>query len=328
MLTAPPERSREAQIAWEVQRRARVAVPAIAAGVLYELSSVTLSAVLKTAPTVGVVQAITPALNGVANPTRSPATDFVRYLSHHAFGQIAGSAMAAISVVLAVLALSFLYDAARFRRPETWPGARPLLMIGGGAYALLSVTREVVQAITTHSFAVGHNFSIRAVDHALTANPAQQVITYASLLAALALAVGIVATCLNAMRVGLISRPMGYGGFVVGVLFVLPLPLQILIALWMLLLGILLLGRWPRGDPPAWAAGEARPWPTAADLRAQRTAAGGGGGRGARGARGADSSRAAQKDQAAAPATDGPPEPTRPAQPSAAKRKRKRGARR
>jgi hypothetical protein len=34
--------------------------------------------------------------------------------------------------------------------------------------------------------------------------------------------------------------------------------------------GILLAGRLPGGDPPAWAAGQARPWPTQAEQRARR----------------------------------------------------------
>jgi len=31
---------------------------------------------------------------------------------------------------------------------------------------------------------------------------------------------------------------------------------------WFVYLGLLLLGRIPRGRPPAWASGEAMPWPT------------------------------------------------------------------
>ena len=37
-------------------------------------------------------------------------------------------------------------------------------------------------------------------------------------------------------------------------------------------MGILYLGRWPGGDPPAWAAGEPRPWPTQAERRTEREA--------------------------------------------------------
>ena len=54
--------------------------------------------------------------------------------------------------------------------------------------------------------------------------------------------------------------------------------LEIVPAFWMLGMGILFLGRWPNGDPPAWAAGEARPWPTQAERRAEREEQSAGGG--------------------------------------------------
>jgi hypothetical protein len=333
MLMGTEQRGKHDQIAWEVHRRARVAVPAVAAGVLYELSSITLSAALKKAPTVGALQSITPAVNsGQVDPRPGPGTAFVKYLSHNAFGQIAGSVMAAISVSLIVLALAFLYDASRFRRPQTWPFARPLLIFGGIGFAVLSVAHEAVQAVTTHSFAVGHDFSIAAADRAINGNAPQQVITYLSLLTALAFAAGFIITVINAMRTGLISRPLAYGGCLVAVLFVVPFPLQIIIALWMLMFGILLLGRWPRGDPAAWEAGEARPWPSSADQRAQRTADGQGSdkkrtGGGRRGGAVAAPAKKPMADRSVT-TTEAPPEPTRPAHPSSAKRKRKRGARR
>jgi hypothetical protein len=46
--------------------------------------------------------------------------------------------------------------------------------------------------------------------------------------------------------------------------------LQLIPTFWLVATGILLMERWPNGDPPAWAAGEARPWPTQAELRAKR----------------------------------------------------------
>ena len=30
---------------------------------------------------------------------------------------------------------------------------------------------------------------------------------------------------------------------------------------WLVALGVLFLGRWPRGVPPAWSTGRAQPWP-------------------------------------------------------------------
>jgi hypothetical protein len=46
--------------------------------------------------------------------------------------------------------------------------------------------------------------------------------------------------------------------------------LQLIPTFWLVATGILLMERYPNGDPPAWAAGEARPWPTQAELRAKR----------------------------------------------------------
>src|SRR5262249_51161832 len=45
--------------------------------------------------------------------------------------------------------------------------------------------------------------------------------------------------------------------------------LELVTAFWLVAMGILLMGRWPNGEPPAWAAGEARPWPSQAERRAE-----------------------------------------------------------
>src|SRR5205085_10372940 len=46
--------------------------------------------------------------------------------------------------------------------------------------------------------------------------------------------------------------------------------LEIVPAFWMVMLGILYGGRWHNGDPPAWPSGEARPWPSQAEMREAR----------------------------------------------------------
>jgi hypothetical protein len=323
MLIQPP-RTKEEQLRWELNRRARLAVLAIVGGVLYELSSVTLQSVFKASPTVGLVQGLTPALNGVINPTVSPRAPEVRFVSAHAFGLIASSAMAAVSVIFAVLVVGFLFDATRYRRPEAFPAAAPLVLFGGIGFALLSIVHEVASSIVTHNFATGHDFTNAAVDRALNTNTANVIITYVDLVVALAFGVGVVVVALNAMRAGLISRLLGIVGCIAGALFVLPLPLQIITALWLAGLGILLLGRWPGGDPPAWAAGEARPWPTQAELRAAKL----GGAEESSPVRGRAAPRSGGGSRAApTAAVEGPPEPTLPAHSSSNKRKRKRGPR-
>ena len=266
-----------AQLARESERRARLAVPSFAGGVLYFLSAIIVTATLSGAPTVGLVQGITPALRGEANPAVSPRAAEVKYISQHAFALIAGSTLKAISLIVLTLVVLLLLDATRFRRPQTWSAARPLVLVGGIALAAVSLLHQIAGAVQAHNFAVGHDFTSHAVDQALTQGAINVGSQYLDLLAALALTAGMIAVSINAIRVGLLTRWMGVIGIFSGVLIFLPIggaTLEIVPAFWLLAMGILYMGRWPNGEPPAWASGEARPWPTPAERRAEREAAG------------------------------------------------------
>src|SRR5271154_3528547 len=300
------------QVAREADRRNRLAVPAFAGGFLYLLSAIIISGTLKGAPTVGLLEGLAPALSGVANPGVSPRTPEVKFISHHAFPLIAGSTLAAIAIGSLTLILLLLVDATRFRRPQTWSAARPLVLAGGIAVAAVSVGLQVASAIETHNFVVGHDYSNHAVEQALTTGTANTIADYVDLLAGLALAAGMIATMINALRVGLLPRWMGILGMFTGLLIFLPIggaELQIVPAFWMVMMGIMYIGKWPNGEPPAWAAGEARPWPSRAQMRASSQA---GNGRAVPAAAGAGSVPAP-----ALPASGG----------SSRKRRRKRGAR-
>jgi len=76
----------------------------------------------------------------------------------------------------------------------------------------------------------------------------------------LGLAATLLYTCLWAMRVGLLTRFWGSLGMALGAAALLGLVLFLVI--WFIYFAVLLLGRLPGGRPPAWAAGEAIPWPT------------------------------------------------------------------
>jgi hypothetical protein len=261
------------QIASESERRARLGVPAFAGGFLYFLSAIIVTSTLSSAPTVGLLQGLAPALRGEADPAVSPRAVEVKYISHHAFGLIAGSVIKSIALVVLVLVLLLLLDATRFRRPETWSLTRPLVLVGGIGLAAINIAHQIVGSIRAHDFAVGHDFTAHAVEQALTKGAVNVGSQYLDLLAALALTAGMIVVSLNAIRVGLLTRWMGVIGIFSGILILLPIggaTLEIVPAFWMLGMGILYLGRWPNGDPPAWAAGEARPWPTQAERRAER----------------------------------------------------------
>jgi len=275
---ARDKKTRELQVEDELRRRTRLAVPAFAGGFLYLLSSIIISSTLNGAPTVGLIQGLTPALSGQASPIESPRTLEIKFVSHHALALVAGGALGAISFVVLVLILLLLADAAIYRRPETWSLARPFVLYGGIAVALATVGHEIVTAIETHHFAVSSNHSNRAAELALPPVQAPGGATsyefsnYIGLLASLALAAGMIGIVLNALRVGLLPRWMGILGMFTGILvsplqLVFGATLQIVPAFWMVMMGILYSGRWPKpagadsGDPPAWASGEARPWP-------------------------------------------------------------------
>jgi hypothetical protein len=295
------------QVAHESERRSALAVPAFAGGFLYLLGAIVISNTLDGAPTVGLLQGLGPALSGVANPAVSPRTAEVKFISHHAVTLIAGGALTAIAVVSLTLVLLLLLDATRFRRSQSWRAARPLVLYGGILVAVLTAARWPVSAIETHNFVVGHNHSNHAVERALTLGTANVLVEYVGQFAELALAAGIIGTMVNALRVGLIPRWMSVVGIFTGLLIFFPIggsEFQVVPAFWMVMMGVLYFGRWRNGDPPAWAAGEARPWPPQGRVRGAGSAGNG----------------------VAAAATV--PAPVRPASSgSSRKRRRKRGAR-
>ena len=219
----------------------------------------------------------------------SPRADEVKFISHHAFGLIAGSTLAAIAIVALTLVLLLLVDAAALP-PARAVARRPARSssTAGIAFAVVSLGHQIVGAIETHKFAVGHDFSNHAVDQALTKGTLNMIVVYLALISALALAGGTIVVSMNAQRVGLIPRWMGILGIFTGVLIFLPIggaQLQIVPAFWLVMMGVLFSGRWSKGDPPAWAAGEARPWPSAAQARAEREGGGQAGSRATAGGR-------------------------------------------
>jgi hypothetical protein len=81
------------------------------------------------------------------------------------------------------------------------------------------------------------------------------------------LAFALLYSCLYAMRAGLLTRFWGSLGMALGVAALLLLVQFTMI--WFIYFALLLLGRLPGGRPPAWAAGEAVPWPTPGEKAAE-----------------------------------------------------------
>jgi hypothetical protein len=269
------------RLALESERRGRLGVPAAAGGVLYLLSGIIVSAALKGIPSVGVLQGVAPALRGEPAPLVSPRAAEIRFQSHHSLDLMAASVLVGVAYAALALVLLFLLGATRLRRPQTSQLARTLVILGAVTVAVLNIVTQVVLAIQTHNFETGHDFSDRAVE-AVTHNGIYTVFGILIPLAGIVLAAGMIITMVGSVRVGLLPRWMGMVGGVSAVLLLLPIEqLDVITAFWLVSVGILLLGRLPGGDPPAWASGEAVPWPSPADRAA---GAGKGGGWRSRGA--------------------------------------------
>jgi hypothetical protein len=203
---------------------------------------------------------------------------------------IIGSVLQAVGLLALVWTLSFLFDAARARKPEMAPATRIAMLLGGVISAIGGIVYGVVIAVKAHQFVHSGSQTWDQFNHVAkgAALPTLQTLDIA---AQFALAVSIVLISLNAMRVGLLTRFMGYFGIVVGAAGMLLIgspPAAVLEIGWVLALGYLFSGRWPQGDPPAWRTGKAEPWPSAVEQREARMREGGarGGGRDGRDGRG------------------------------------------
>jgi hypothetical protein len=182
-----------------------------------------------------------------------------------------GSIVAALSLFALGWTLLWLWDAARARDSNLRPSFMGWIAVAGaGIQAVGVVVYAVAFGNAASDFVATGNQTYPEANHLLTGGVlvAGQIANYLGLLL---LAVSIVLISLNAMRVGLLTRFLGYLGIIAGVLTIIPLvPIPIVEAYFLLALAYLLSGRWPSGVPPAWSTGKAERWPSSAELRAAR----------------------------------------------------------
>jgi hypothetical protein len=314
----------QAALAWEAERRMPAGLAALAAALLTILGSVLNAVTLGKVPNyddriVTVTDALRLTVAGQPIPPGRLAAQAV-WIGQHATIPIVAAILYGLGSVLVFPPIAYLFRATRARRPELQQ--YPLVLAAAGAVAY-----GVGHIVSSLARFIGATHFVHAADH--TNSAAQDALggsTYlvgAIILQAGALALGFafVLICLNAMRVGLLTRFMGILGCIVGVTFVLPLDQQgIIRVFWLVALGALILGRWPTAIPKAWATGKAEPWPTQQQVREQREAAR------------AQGRPATTPAAPAAPASRAPKPPTAPrpepataqAHPASKKRKRKR----
>jgi hypothetical protein len=225
---------------------------------------------------------------------------------------IIGAVINAFGLTAFALSVGFLGVCARARREEMSAASRVSSIAGGVLAAISTIVYSVVIADKAHAFVTTGNQTYEEAHH-LTSGGGILVLPLLGQAGSLLLAIGVFFVALNAMRVGLLTRFMGYLGLFVGALVIFPIgsPVPVVQGFWLFGVALLLAGRWPSGMPAAWSTGRAEPWPSSAQLREQRAAGGRGGG----------SKQAPQKSKAPQAAVSAPVPTTRANTP---KRKRKK----
>jgi hypothetical protein len=194
---------------------------------------------------------------------------------------VIGAVINGLGLCAVAWTLSFLFEITRARNPDLKSFVRGVAIAGGILAALTAVVYAVLVAIKADQFVTHGEQTYEQANH-LTSSTAFVAVPLLGQVGALMLAVGFVLTALNAMRVGLLTRFMGYLGIFTGILVLFPIgsPVPIVQGFWLLALAYLFSGRWPTGVPPAWRSGRAERWPSSRQMREERMKAGGGRGGG------------------------------------------------
>jgi hypothetical protein len=279
--------SAEAQLQYEGRVRNRQAAIAVAAGLLVMAGAIV----------------------GLVGPHAKVNELTLGLITDHKRGYldvIAGVLNALFQIATAVT-IVFLFRCAKARRPDA-PAFMPILAIVGGALsAVCAIVNPIVLHAKVNTFV---STGAQTYDEAsrLTGGAGLLALQIGAQVGSLLLALAVVLIALQAMRVGLLPRPLGYVGIFAGVLILFPIIVVPVVQMgWLLAVAYLLTGRWAGGMPPAWRTGNAEPWPSSNEMRARRAAAAeearakrGGGAASRRGAAAGKRGAAAQKRGAAA----------------------------
>jgi hypothetical protein len=212
-----------------------------------------------------------------AQPPVSEATVTLITENQRATVDIIGAVLDFGGLLALAALLYWLHRIAQSRQP-TFKAATRWTAVGGAVIAaVMALVYTVLFTVKAHQFVTTGTQSYPEARHLFDSAVwfiPQLVLELGNLL----LAVGVVLVALSVMRVGLFPRMVGYAGVISGALFIIGVPVltPVIQGFWLVATAVLLAGRWPSGDPPAWQTGEAVPWtpmqrpPNERGTRAQR----------------------------------------------------------
>jgi hypothetical protein len=198
--------------------------------------------------------------------------DLLLSIDEQSGAYIASAIMSAVGTLLLVATFYYLFHAVTARGGGV-PRWFVYIVVGAPvAYAVSRVTYSVQAIDIADEFASGRPIRGEAGgDRASDISDISPVILALQTAGTVGVAFLFVMLPLRARRVGLLTPFMSMLGVIAGALIVFPFASisAVVQAFWLGALGALFLGRWPGGRGPAWESGEAEPWPTAAQRRAE-----------------------------------------------------------
>ncbi len=199
-------------------------------------------------------------LSGVHAPVNELTLDLIA-ASQRVTLDIVGAAFDMLGLIALGVLLYWLHRVSSARRPELKPLVRWLATVGACLSAVMAITYTIVVANKANEFVSSGNQGYPEANH-LTSSGLVVALPLLLELGTLLLAIGVVLTALSAMRVGLITRPVGYAGVIAGALFLFQIPVltPLIQGGFLAAVAVTLTRHWPQGDPPAWEAGVAVPW--------------------------------------------------------------------
>ena len=266
----------EAALAREEQGRTRAAAASIAAGAATLAGGIASTLVSQALPdepdqVVTLLPALSDGLTGREVP-RGILAQQVDWIGEHVLAQAAGGVLVSVAALLMLIPLRYLFLAIQARNPQLGRGGIVATVAGCLLAGIGFLVYTIAFSVDAADFADRSVQTSGAARDAISGS-AVQAATIIYQLGRFGLALALVILSLNAMRVGLFTRFFGILGIISGVLLVLPIDQPgIIRSFFLIALGLMLLGRWMGGAPPAWRTGRAEPWPSQQELRERREA--------------------------------------------------------
>lgn len=201
--------------------------------------------------------------------------DLLREVDANEGAYLLSGILRALGSLLLFAPLLYLFRAAEARNPAVrsqligviW--VTPLFMAAGAIFSTFASIDAASEFVSSGIEGSGERADDAATDLIREAS-LRNVASGLSLAGALGFAFIMVYTCLQAMRVGLLSRFWGSLGMALGAVSFILVQFMPFVLLWFVYFGLLVAGWVPGGRPPAWAEGKAVPWPTPGEEAAER----------------------------------------------------------